>query len=37
MLTDEEAEELTKIRGNNYYVFDTSLYPKTPKEKFKMD
>lgn len=30
MLTDKQVEELTKIRGNNYYVFDKSLYPATP-------
>lgn len=32
MLTDAEAEELTEIRGNNYYTFDNSKYPKTPEE-----
>lgn len=30
MLTDKEVEEYTKIRGNNYYNFDKSLYPATP-------
>lgn len=32
MLTDKEVEALTKIRGNNYYTFDHSLYPATPEE-----
>lgn len=32
MLTDAEVEEYTKKRGNNYYTFDKSLYPATPKE-----
>lgn len=31
MLTDRQVEELTKERGNNYYVFDKSLYPATPE------
>lgn len=31
MLTDQQVEELTKERGNNYYVFDKSLYPATPE------
>ena len=32
MLTDAEVEEYTKKRGNNYYNFDKSLYPRTPEE-----
>lgn len=32
MLTDAEVEKLTELRGNNYYVFDKSLYPATPEE-----
>jgi len=32
MLTDAEVEELTKLRGNNYYTFDKSLYPRTPEK-----
>ncbi len=32
MLTDQQVEELTKERGNNYYVFDKSLYPATPEK-----
>ncbi len=32
MLTDKEVEEYTKIRGNNYYTFDKSLYPRTPEQ-----
>lgn len=32
MLTDAEVEAYTKKRGNNYYTFDTSLYPATPEE-----
>ncbi len=32
MLTDKEVEELTDKRGNNYYVFDKTLYPATPEE-----
>lgn len=32
MLTDKEVAELTKSRGNNYYIYDTSLYPATPEE-----
>ncbi len=32
MLTDEEAAEYTEIRGNNYYTFDKSLYPRTPEQ-----
>lgn len=32
MLTDKQTEEYTKKRGNNYYVFDKSLYPATPEE-----
>jgi hypothetical protein len=32
MLTDDEVAALTKERGNNYYTFDTSLYPATPKK-----
>ncbi len=31
MLTDAEVAAYTKKRGNNYYVFDTSLYPATPE------
>jgi hypothetical protein len=31
MLTDQQVEELTKERGNNYYVYDKSLYPVTPE------
>lgn len=31
MLTDEEVANYTKKRGNNYYNFDTSLYPATPE------
>ncbi|NLK75086.1 MAG: DUF5011 domain-containing protein [Clostridiales bacterium] len=27
MLTEAEAEEYTRIRGNNYYVYDKTLYP----------
>lgn len=30
MLTDDELEELNKIRNNYYYIFDESLYPRTP-------
>ncbi|MHB8130718.1 MAG: transglutaminase domain-containing protein [Mobilitalea sp.] len=30
MLTDKEVEDYTKLRGNNYYSFDKSLYPATP-------
>jgi hypothetical protein len=29
LMTDKEVEELTKIRGNNYYIFDKTLYPAT--------
>ncbi len=32
LLTDQQAEELTKDRGNNYYVYDKSLYAATPAE-----
>lgn len=32
MMTDERTEELTKRFGRNYYVFDRSKYPATPKE-----
>lgn len=32
MLTDAEVEAYTKKRGNNYYTFDKTLYPATPKE-----
>lgn len=32
MLTDKEVEAYTKKRGNNYYTFDKTLYPATPKE-----
>lgn len=32
MLTDAEVEEYTKMRGNNYYTFDKSLYPATPEK-----
>ncbi len=32
MLTDKQVEDLTKVRGNNYYVFDKSLYPATPEK-----
>ncbi len=32
MLTEDQAEELTKSRGNNYYVYDKSLYTATPVE-----
>jgi hypothetical protein len=32
MLTDDEVAALTKERGNNYYTFDKSLYPATPKK-----
>lgn len=32
MLTDQQVEELTKERGNNYYVYDKSLYTATPAE-----
>lgn len=32
MLTDNEVEEYTRQRGNNYYTFDKSLYPATPLE-----
>ncbi|CRZ33837.1 transglutaminase superfamily protein [Herbinix hemicellulosilytica] len=32
MLTDAEVEELTRLRGNNYYTFDKSLYPRTPEK-----
>ncbi len=32
MLTDQEVAEYTEIRGNNYYTFDKSLYPRTPEE-----
>ena len=32
MLTDAEVAAYTKKRGNNYYTFDTSLYPATPEE-----
>lgn len=31
MLTDAEVEAYTKKRGNNYYNFDKSLYPRTPE------
>lgn len=31
MLTDKEVEAYTKKRGNNYYNFDKSLYPRTPE------
>lgn len=31
MLTDAEVEEYTIKRGNNYYNFDKSLYPRTPE------
>ncbi|NLL73796.1 MAG: DUF5011 domain-containing protein [Clostridiales bacterium] len=31
MLTDAQVEEYTKKRGNNYYNFDKSLYPRTPE------
>lgn len=32
MLTDAEVEAYTKKRGNNYYNFDKSLYPRTPEK-----
>lgn len=32
MLTDAEVEEYTKKRGNNYYVYDKTLYPATPEK-----
>jgi hypothetical protein len=32
MLTDDEVAELTKLRGKNYYIFDKTLYPETPKK-----
>ena len=32
MLTDQEVAEYTELRGNNYYTFDKSLYPRTPEE-----
>lgn len=32
MLTDAEVEAYSKKRGNNYYVFDKSLYPATPEK-----
>lgn len=32
MLTDAEVATYTAKRGNNYYTFDTSLYPATPEE-----
>ncbi len=32
MMTDKEVEALTQKRGNNYYVFDKTLYPATPEE-----
>jgi hypothetical protein len=32
MLTDAEVAALTKLRGNNYYTFDKTLYPETPKK-----
>lgn len=32
LLTDKEVEEYTRLRGNNYYNFDKSLYPATPEE-----
>ena len=31
MLTDAEVAKYTKLRGNNYYNFDKSLYPATPE------
>ncbi len=31
LLTDQQVEELTKERGNNYYVYDKSLYPAMPE------
>lgn len=31
MLTDAEVEDYTLVRGNNYYTFDKTLYPATPK------
>jgi hypothetical protein len=31
MLTDAQMEELTRVRGNNYYTFDKSLLPATPE------
>lgn len=27
MLTEAEAEEYTRLRGNNYYIYDKTLYP----------
>jgi hypothetical protein len=32
MLTDSQLEALSKKRGNNYYNYNKSLYPATPKE-----
>ena len=32
MLTDAEVAAYSAKRGNNYYTFDTSLYPATPDE-----
>ena len=33
MLTDKEVDEYTEKRGNNYYTFDKSLYPRTPETR----
>ncbi len=32
MMTDADLEEFTRKRGNNYYVFDKSKYPRTPEK-----
>lgn len=32
MLTDSQLEALSQKRGNNYYNYNKSLYPATPKE-----
>ncbi len=32
MLTDKEVEEYTEKRGNNYYIYDKTLYPATPEK-----
>ncbi|HAN21655.1 MAG TPA: transglutaminase [Clostridiales bacterium] len=36
MMTDAEVAQFTIDRGINYYVFDKSLYPRTPEEPFEL-
>ena len=30
MMTDREVEQHTRVRGNNYYTYDKTSYPRTP-------